>query len=631
MKETNLQRIRRALRKTSVKQSVAGCVITLAAFGAFLFNHIYLNAPAVMPGGEKTSPVIMDQIANDPTRWTKNSKAWDTLLTDIREGKVHEIDIGRKELYVTTKDNGTYVVSDSFYVFTRQLMNFSFDKKTPPFSLQELEIPTEIDPSASLTTAVQVTMLIFFACMLWPMLSPRLSIRRRKANKQIRFKDVIGCEEAKRTLLDMTAWLRAPKDFAGLNARPPKGVLFTGEPGVGKTLLAKALANECGVDFIEANGSQFTSMFYGVGIQKVRALFREARRKAPCIIFLDEADGLGQRVAQTRVADGENNRIVNQFLTELDGFSESTGVMLIAATNHVEALDKALRREGRIDRTIHIPLPSLDDRSQLLQLYLGRTKPAKDIDYDSLARNCMGLSPAAIAFISNNSALLAARESAQVVEMRHVLEAIEIQRMGEASGNRKPASELDRKRVAVHEAGHALVGAALNAGRVEKITILPRGPAQGVTVILPTEDKQLHLQSELQAQIAMALGGRAAEEEVFGMVSTGAAGDLQEATRIALAMVHSYGMANDDTLLSLSALRDQGIEMDARDITDKVNSILKVEYQRAQALLETYRGALDRLVSTLLEHETISGNVVYQVLGLEAVQTLESDPAKAVA
>ncbi|WP_017519940.1 AAA family ATPase (plasmid) [Pseudomonas nitroreducens] len=631
MKETIIQRVRRALRKSSVRQSLAGCGITLAAFGAFLAYHYHLNAPPALPAAEGTSATIMAQIAKDPSRWTRNPMPWDRLLSDVREGKVQEIDLGRRELYVTTKDNGTYVVTDGFYVITRLLMNVSLDQRTPPFSLQELELPTEIDASASLTTAVQLTILVFFACMFWPMLSTRLPARKRKANKKIRFDDVVGCEEAKRTLMDMTAWLRAPKDFAGLNARPPKGVLFLGPPGVGKTLLAKALANECGANFIETNGSQFSSMFYGVGIQKVRALFREARRKAPCLIFVDEIDGLGARVSQARVADGENNRILNQFLTELDGFSEAAGVMLIAATNNADALDKALRREGRIDRTIYVGLPPLEDRTELFRLYLGRTKPAQDVDYISLAQNSMGLSPAAIAFISNNAALLAAREGAQEVEMRHAIEAIEIQRMGEAIEVRTASSAQDRKRVAVHEAGHALVGAILGAGRVEKITILPRGPAQGVTVILPSEDKQLHLKSELQAQIAMALGGRAAEQEVLDMVSTGAAGDLQEATRIALAMVHSYGMAGNDSLLSLSALRDQGIELDTRDITDKADSILKVEYQRALEIMASNREALDRLIAVLLEQETISGDVVYQVLGLASEQPTAALPAKAVA
>ncbi|EOG9965092.1 hypothetical protein P4193_00875 [Pseudomonas aeruginosa] len=226
----------------------------------------------------------------------------------------------------------------------------------------------------------------------------------------------------------------------------------------------------------------------------------------------------------------------------------------------------------------------------------------------------MGLTPAAIAFVANNAALLAARSSDTEVGMHHILEAIEIQRMGEADENQKLASPEDRRRVAVHEAGHALVGALLNTGRVEKVTILPRGPAQGVTLILPLEDKRLHLQSEIQAQLAMVLAGRAAEANVFQEVSTGAAGDLQEATRIALSMVTSYGMSNDESLTSLATMRELGIAIDARIIMEKVDTLLNAGYEKALALIENCRPELDFIVEQLLAHETIGGEVVYQAL-----------------
>src|SRR4051794_33029204 len=340
----------------------------------------------------------------------------------------------------------------------------------------------------------------------------------------LRFDDVIGVREAKRELPDLAGALMDRTSYDKLGAKPPRGGPLSGPPGTGKTLLAKALAGETGASFIAIDGSAFTDKFVGMGVHRVRSLFRTARKSAPCVVFIDEIDGVGRRSAGDEAVSQENNRIINALLTELDGFSSNESVVVLAATNHPENVDAALLREGRFDRKCNLSLPPLKDRKELFELY-AKEVTLGDVDFDVIARRTSGMAPATIASVVNTAARIAARQSAASVTHSHFLEAISLQQLGSPSPEMK-MGDAERERTAYHEAGHAIIGRVVGAGRVEKVTIMPHSNALGVTVLTPEEDRYLHTERELEARIEMMLGGRAAELVVYGVASTGASNDL---------------------------------------------------------------------------------------------------------
>ena len=438
-----------------------------------------------------------------------------------------------------------------------------------------------------------------------------------KNESVVTFDDVIGAAEAKSALLDIKSYLKDPKGFTALGARPPKGVLLSGPPGTGKTRLAKALAGECGVHFIPATGSDFTAMFVGVGSARVKSLFRKARKNAPCIIFIDEMDGVGRRtnIETGGASEAEGNRIINQILTELDGFNSSSGVIVIGATNFPDAVDPALVREGRFDRKIQLTLPDVSDREALFRLFGKDVKTGDEaLDYAQLARLTTGLTPAAIAYVVNHAALISARQGEAQVPMANFIEAIEVCRMGEVNGSASALTVAERERVAVHEAGHAIVAQVMNVGRVEKVTILSRGGALGVTLVTQAEDKQLHLKSELQGRIQMLLAGRAAELITYDDASSGAASDLKEASRLALSMVALLGLSDAGTLFSLDALTALNIKPDPTSAVAQAEAILAAQHERALATLKELRGALLEVTGKLIERETIDGEEVARAI-----------------
>jgi cell division protease FtsH len=444
----------------------------------------------------------------------------------------------------------------------------------------------------------------------------------------ITFKDVGGADEAITELQEVIQFLKSPEKFSGLGGRIPKGVLLVGPPGTGKTLLAKATAGEAGVPFFETSGSEFVEMFVGVGAARVRDLFEQARKAAPAIIFIDEIDAIGQsRANGVRMGNNdEREQTLNQLLSEIDGFraEKDKPVIIMAATNRPEVLDQALLRAGRFDRQITVSAPDLTGRLQILRIHTKNIKLSPDFDVDRAARMTPGFSGADLENVVNEAALLAARRGAAAVTMQDFEAAIERVVAGPEKRTRV-MNEQERTTVAYHESGHALVAELVPHGDpVAKVTIVPRGRgALGYTMQLPTEDRYLMTREELEDRIAIMLGGRAAEQVVFGMISTGASNDIQRASEMARQMVMEYGMSEKLGNVRYATQQYQFLSGDTtanaspetlKIIDEEVKRIIEEQYQRAQQLLNEHRAALERLTKQLLETETVDGAAVERAL-----------------
>jgi cell division protease FtsH len=450
---------------------------------------------------------------------------------------------------------------------------------------------------------------------------------------RITFTDVAGCDEAKEEVSEVVEFLRDPKRFQKIGGRIPKGILMVGPPGTGKTLLAKAIAGEAEVPFFSISGSDFVEMFVGVGASRVRDMFEQGRKNAPCLIFIDEIDAVGrQRGAGLGGGNDEREQTLNSLLVEMDGFDTQEGVIIIAATNRPDVLDSALLRPGRFDRQVYIDLPDIIGREQILRVHARKITLSDDVNLAVIARGTPGLSGAELANLLNESALLAARRGKKKVEMTDIDDARDKVLWGRE--RRRVMDDAEKKLVAWHEAGHAIVQAVLDDGTmpVHKVTIIPRGQSLGSTTYLPTKDILTQPRKKLLNQIAMAMGGRIAEELVTGDFSNGAYGDLKQATRIARAMVCDYGMSelgpvamgeNQDTVfLGRDITRSQHLSEDtARKVDAAISDILHTQYQRASQIIAENRSALDKVGEALLEHETIEGKHVLEILKHGSVQT----------
>ncbi len=440
-----------------------------------------------------------------------------------------------------------------------------------------------------------------------------------KKNK-ITFKDVAGCDEAKEELMDVVDYLKNPDKYKTLGAVLPKGVLLYGAPGTGKTLLAKAVAGEAGVNFFSASGSEFVEMFVGVGAARVRDLFERAKRNAPAIIFIDELDAVGRhRFAGIGGGHDEREQTLNQLLIELDGFEVKEGIILIAATNRPDVLDPALLRPGRFDRRINVPIPDIRGRHEILKVHARKIKLSPSVDLSIIAQRTPGFAGADLANIINESAIIAAKKNKEAVEFEDLEEAIEKIIAGPQRKSRI-ISENEKRIIAYHEAGHAIVAKMLKCSDpVHKISIIPRGPALGYTLQLPQEDKYLISKSEILTKLSILLGGRACEDVVFGEITTGAVDDLSKATNYAQKMVMEYGMS--ERIGPLSLKKDETEVFLGRDIVkqhhysnetansidEEIKRIVSEAYMKAKTVIIENKKIIDKVVDVLMEKETISG------------------------
>ncbi len=445
-------------------------------------------------------------------------------------------------------------------------------------------------------------------------------------DKKISFRDVAGADEEKEELQEIVEFLKNPQKYIALGARIPKGVLLVGPPGTGKTLLAKAVAGEADVGFLSISGSDFVELYVGVGASRVRDLFKEAVKTAPCIVFIDEIDAVGrQRGTGLGGGHDEREQTLNQLLVEMDGFSANEGVVVLAATNRVDVLDPALLRPGRFDRQVFVGLPDIRGREEILKVHV-RNKPlADDVDLSLVARGTPGFTGADLENLVNEGALLAARRNDKFITMADLKEA-EIKVIAGPEKKSRVIPQHERELTAYHEAGHAVVMHALpNHDPVNQITIVPRGQAGGMTISLPAEDRSYMSKRYLEEQIVALLGGRAAEKLVLGDISTGASNDIQRATRIAHKMVASYGMSDKLGTVSFESGHDEVFigrtmsqgrsysEEVAAQIDEEVKAIIAGAYVRCEGILQTYRSQLETVAHYLLDHETMERDVFLSV------------------
>ncbi len=453
--------------------------------------------------------------------------------------------------------------------------------------------------------------------------------KAKQVNKdapKVTFKDVAGADEAVEELEEIKDFLSSPGKFRAIGAKIPRGVLLYGPPGTGKTLLARAVAGEAGVPFFSISGSDFVEMFVGVGASRVRDLFEQAKQSGPAIVFIDEIDAVGRhRGAGLGGGHDEREQTLNQLLVELDGFDVNTGVIVIAATNRPDILDPALLRPGRFDRQVVVDRPDLKGREAILEVHAKGKPLEEEIDLEALARQTPGFTGADLANLINEAALLSARRDKQLISMAELEEAIDRVIAGPERKSRV-MSEEERRITAYHEGGHALVGFALpNLDPIHKVTIIPRGRAGGYTLALPVEDKNYARRSELVDQLAYALGGRTAEEQVFGDPSTGASNDIEKATDLARKMVMEYGMSDrlgplrygrPDSQVFLGRDYTRGQEMSddvASAIDDEIRMLINQAHEEARSIITTHRDALDRIADVLLDKETIDGAEIAKI------------------
>lgn len=563
-----------------------------------------------------------------------NVLTYDEFMKEMNDGKVSEIVVVPKEraqtYEVTGKIDG-YQENETFFV-RLPLSNEIMKELVEANERNDFKFNTEADPESSsllliLVNVVPMVILIGGAFFLFSRqmggANKSMDFGKSKAKlsgekNKVTFRDVAGLKEEKEEVKELIDFLKNPKKFQKLGARIPKGVLLFGPPGTGKTLLARAVAGEANVPFYYISGSDFVELFVGVGASRVRDMFQQAKRNAPCLIFIDEIDAVGrQRGTGLGGGHDEREQTLNQLLTEMDGFGENEGIIIIAATNRPDVLDPALLRPGRFDRQVTVNLPDVKGREEILKVHARNKVLAEGITLQNLAKRTPGFSGADLENLLNEAALLAVRRNKEVITMSEIDEATDRVLMGPAKTSRK-YSENDRKLVAYHEAGHAVIGLKLNhASDVQKVTIIPRGSAGGYNMMIPSEEKLCATKTDLLEEITGLLGGRVAEEVTFGEITTGAHNDFEKATKIARSMVTEYGMSD---LGPVQLEQQEGAAFLGRDynksrnfsnevaheIDIEMRKIIDECHKNATTILKKHKDLLKLIAETLLEYETLT-------------------------
>ena len=572
---------------------------------------------------------------------TSKEITYDKFIEMLDEGKVQSVELQDGMLTIVPREQkvegiefqySTAAMEDSTALIAR--LTEAEEKNNQDITFNEINDPTGSVIYTIITLIVPFIILIIL--MNWLMkkmsiLSQGGGVGKSKAKAYVQketgvtFKDVAGEDEAKESLQEVVDFLHNPAKYTEIGAKLPKGALLVGPPGTGKTLLAKAVAGEAHVPFFSLSGSDFVEMFVGVGASRVRDLFEEAKKNAPCIIFIDEVDAIGKsRDSRYGGGNDEREQTLNQLLAEMDGFDSSKGILILAATNRPEILDPALLRPGRFDRRIIVERPDLKGRVNILKVHAKDVSLDETVDLDAIALATSGAVGSDLANMINEAAILAVKNGRKAVSQKDLYEAVEVVLVGKEKKDRILSQE-ERRIVSYHEVGHALVSALQkDAEPVQKITIVPRTMgALGYVMQVPEEEKYLNTKSELEAMLVGLLAGRAAEEIVFGNVTTGASNDIEKATQVARAMITQYGMSEKFGLMGLATVEDQYLsgratlncgDATATEIDHEVMLMLKNSYEQAKVILNEHRKALDHIAGFLIERETITGKEFMEIL-----------------
>lgn len=583
--------------------------------------------------GEPASPpkpasALAAQLDADPGPWAEHEFAASDLERHVQGAKVAHVVVDGDRAFFTLRDGtrGFSRFAGGSSGLRGRLEELSASKQ---FTLVSAQVDTRTfgERAGDAADAVAPVLIRILTVLLFAglglltflqvrgsgLLGSRIAAQPAPAD---RFDGVIGAGDAKLSLQRVKAFLTDPHKYAQVGAVPPRGVLLAGPPGTGKTLLARALAGECGASFLAIDGSYFSSTFMGQGPAKVKELFAQARASAPCVIFIDEIDGIGQRKSGPSLGpgQGEENRIINRLLVEMDGFERSEGIVVVAATNHIDNVDPALRRPGRFDLVATLGLPTVSERQALFELCTRDLQQGADLDSRNLARQSPGMSPADIRGVCNRAASMAAEAGRGEVSQADLLRALSSVQLGAEVGSAR-VSEVTRRRVAVHEAGHALVGHVCGAGDVGRVSIEPRGFSLGATYVSPLHEDPLMSAPELKARLALSLAGRRAELAVMGNASSGAADDLRRATELAYAMVSQYGMGDRLGCLSIAGLPSAALGAGLQDqLLGEARELLAQADRRCEEILETHREVLDELTQSLLDDELVEGENLMRIL-----------------